>query len=291
MREKIEYIFVLLLIKISKFMPKSLVYLFLDKISIFFFYILKSRRRIAINNLSFAFKNLNEKEVYNLAKKTFRSLARTTADCLLLINKRVELEDFFEDPNSYKKNVEKAMQNRKNGIVFFTAHFGNWEILTKFVAKMGFPQLVISREGNNSLIESKITTPFRDGYNNKLAYKDHAMSKIVKTLKSGGIVGMLTDLKLNNSIYVPFFGRKCHTAKTVASLYMKFHPEIIPIFARRLSNNKYEIVIKKFPDLTLSGNKEKDIEAITIICNRIYEEIISQSPEQWFWMHNRWKQD
>lgn len=289
MREKIEYFLVLLLIKISKFIPKQMVYWLLDKISIFFFHILKSRRNLAINNLAFAFKNLSENEIHNLAKKSFRSIARTTADCLLLINKRVELEDFFDDPDTYKKNVQKAMQDRENGILFFTAHFGNWEILTKFVAKMGFPQLVISREGNNTLIEKNITIPFRDEYNNKLAYKDNAMSKIVRTLKKGGIVGLLTDLKLNNSIYIPFFGRKCHTAKTVASLYLKFNPKIIPIFAKRLPNNKYEIVIKDFPKLDLSTDKEKNIEKITIKCNEIYEEVISQNPEQWFWMHNRWK--
>lgn len=291
MREKIEYFLVLLLIKISKIIPKNYVYLFLDKFSVFLFYILKSRRKLAINNLSLAFKDLSEDEVFSLAKQSFKSLARTTADCLLLLNKRIELEEFFENPEVYKKDIQNVMQDRENGILFFTAHFGNWEILTKFVAKIGFPQLVVSREGNNSLIENNITIPFRDEYNNELVYKDSAMSKIVKTLKNGGIVGILTDLKLNNSIYVPFFGRKCYTAKTVASLYLKYHPKIIPIFAKRLPNNKYEIIIREFPTLNLSINKQKDIETITLACNKIYENVITEDPKQWFWMHNRWKQD
>ncbi|ASM38467.1 MAG: acyltransferase [Campylobacter sputorum] len=287
MRENIEYLLVLFFIKCAKFMPKKFIYYFLDKASLLLFYTLKSRRNLAISNLTHAFKNLNENEIKNLAKETFRSLAKTVADCLLLINKRVKVEDFFY--KSYENEIKSLMQNVNTGVLFFTAHFGNWEILTKYVAKLGFPQLVISREGNNTLIEKNITIPFRDEFGNKFAYKDEAMNKIVKALKKGEIVGILTDLKLNNSILVPFFGRECYTAKTVGSLYLKYHPKIIPIFARRLKNGKYEIVVKEFPNLNLSGDKEEDIKLITKTCNEIYEDIIKQSPEQWFWMHNRWK--
>ncbi|ASM36779.1 lysophospholipid acyltransferase family protein [Campylobacter sputorum] len=287
MRENIEYLLVLFFIKCAKFMPKKFIYYFLDKASLLLFYTLKSRRNLAISNLTHSFKNLNENEIKNLAKETFRSLAKTTADCLLLINKRAKVEDFFD--KSYENKIKSLMQNANTGVLFFTAHFGNWEILTKYVAKIGFPQLVISREGNNTLIEKNITIPFRDEFGNKFAYKDEAMNKIVKALKKGEIVGILTDLKLNNSILVPFFGRECYTAKTVGSLYLKYHPKIIPIFARRLKNGKYEIVVKEFPNLNLSGDKEEDIKLITKTCNEIYEDIIKQSPEQWFWMHNRWK--
>lgn len=287
MRENIEYLLVLFFIKCAKFMPKKFIYYFLDKTSLLLFYTLKSRRNLAISNLTHAFKNLNENEIKNLAKETFRSLAKTTADCLLLINKRAKVEDFFD--KSYENKIKSLMQNANTGVLFFTAHFGNWEILTKYVAKIGFPQLVISREGNNTLIEKNITIPFRDEFGNKFAYKDEAMNKIVKALKKGEIVGILTDLKLNNSILVPFFGRECYTAKTVGSLYLKYHPKIIPIFARRLKNDKYEIVVKEFSNLNLSGDKEEDIKLITKTCNEIYEDIIKQSPEQWFWMHNRWK--
>lgn len=287
MRENIEYLLVLFFIKCAKFMPKKFIYYFLDKASLLLFYTLKSRRNLAISNLTHAFKNLNENEIKNLAKETFRSLAKTTADCLLLINKRAKVEDFFD--KSYENKIKSLMQNANTGVLFFTAHFGNWEILTKYVAKIGFPQLVISREGNNTLIEKNITIPFRDEFGNKFAYKDEAMNKIVKALKKGEIVGILTDLKLNNSILVPFFGRECYTAKTVGSLYLKYHPKIIPIFTRRLKNGKYEIVVKEFPNLNLSGDKEEDIKLITKTCNEIYEDIIKQSPEQWFWMHNRWK--
>lgn len=289
MRENIEYFLVLFLIKFAKFMPNDIVYAFLDKISILFYYILKSRRELAILNLSQAFKNLTDEEVKDLAKKSFKSIARTTGDCLLLINKKIEIESLFDDPCKCKKMFMDEMKDNKNGILFFTGHFGNWEILTKYVAKMGFPQLIVSREGNNSLIERNITASFRTEYGNEFSYKDEAMFKIVKQLKKGGMVGMLTDLRLSNSILVPFFGRNCYTAKTVGSLYLKYHPKIVSVFARRLENNKYEVIIKKFPNLELSGDKEKDIELITITCNQIYEDIIKQNPEQWFWMHNRWK--
>lgn len=270
-------------------MPKNAVFWLLDKVSVMFFYILKSRRNLAVSNLKNAFTNLNDLEIKKIAKGSFQSIARSAAECLLIINKKTDIESLFEEPKTYKKIIDKELENTHNGVLFFTAHFGNWEILTKFTAKIGFPQLIVSREGNNTLIEENITMPFRDEYSNEFSYKDEAMGKIVRKLKNGGIVGILTDLRLSNSILVPFFGRECYTAKTVGSLYLKYKPKIIPIFARRLENGKYEIVIKEFPTLKLSGDKDKDIYLITKACNEIYENIIKESPEQWFWMHNRWK--
>lgn len=288
MREWAEYLAVVFFIKVAKILPNKFIYFLFDKISILFFKILKSRRNLAINNLKMAF-NIDEKKATKIALESFRSIGKTISDCLILINKKANLEDFFENPSKDIEKIKKAIQNSPNGVIFFTAHFGNWEILTQFVAKIGFPKLVIAREGNNTLIENNITFPFRHTYGNKTAYKNEAMSKMVKKLKDGGNVGLLTDLS-ENGISLPFFGRPAQTTKTIGLLYIKYNPKIIPIFNRRNENGKYEIIIEDFIEPKLSGKKDEDVEIITKTCNDIYEKIISQSPQQWFWMHNRWKQ-
>ncbi|CZE51350.1 lysophospholipid acyltransferase family protein [Campylobacter geochelonis] len=293
MKEKIEYFLVLLLMKFVKFAPVSFIYWFFDKLGLIMFSLLKSRKKIAISNLKAAFKDLSDDEIEKIAKDSFRSITRCSVECFLLINNKIDIDSLFDKPFEYEKEIREIMKDSQNGIIFFTAHFGNWEIASKYVAKLGFPQLVISREGNNALIEENITSPFRAMYDNELAYKHEAMSKIVKHLKKGGIIGILTDLKASgaNSVLIPFFGRECHTVKTIGSLYMKYNPKIVPFFTRRLENGKYEIILEEFPKIALSGDKDKDVKDMVQICNNIYERVIRKSPEQWFWMHNRWKMD
>lgn len=292
MRQNLEYFATLFFIKIGKILPKKALYGFLDFVAVLLFWILKSRRRLAVNNLKMAF-GLDDDKATQIAKNSFKSIAISLGDCLLLMNGRAEVDEFFADPQKEKIKVEKALENVENGVIFFTAHFGNWEILTQFVAKMGYPQLVITREGNNELIEKRITMPFRRQFDNEFAYKNEAMIKIVKKLKNKGRVGLLTDLKASgtNSVKVPFFGRLAHSTKAVGELYLKYQPKIIPIFAKRLNNGKYEIEIMEFIPPKLGENKDENVKNIVEISNKYYEKIISENKEQWFWMHNRWKQD
>lgn len=289
MREKLEYFFVVFIIKISKILPTKFTYKMFEFIGILLFYILKSRRNLAISNLKKAL-NLNEKEAYETTKKTFQSIAKTACESILIYNDKFDFEKNINEKEFIKKSF-KEISKLSKGALLITAHFGNWEALSHYVAKIGYPQLVIAREGNNELIETKITKPSRQKFGNILAYKHEAMSKIVKQLKNGGLVGLLPDLnsgKGANGIKSNFFGMPCYTIKSVAAIVLKYQVPVIAIFLRRKNDGSYEPIIKKL-EFTLSKDNEIDTKNIVQTCNDTIESVIRSAPEQWFWVHNRWK--
>lgn len=290
MREKIEYFIVLSVIKISKFLPKFAVFALLKFFAVILFWVLKSRRKLAINNILAAYKDFDFKKAKSLAKANFISISQTVAEVLLLINDRINLDDVMQNGESAVKKVKELTKNNKNGIIFVTAHFGNWEFLAHYFATKGFPVSVVGRYGNNSLIEDNITFPFRHKFGNDLIYKDDAMRNMIKLLKNHGNLGILTDQKTGN-FKAEFFGRQCYTTKSVATLFLKFNPMIIPIFAKRIDKMKFEIIVEKFPEIPSNLSKNEAELFITQACNDIFENIVRSAPEQWFWMHNRWKQD
>lgn len=290
MREKIEYFIVLSVIKISKFLPKFAVFALLKFFAVILFWVLKSRRKLAINNILAAYKDFDFKKAKSLAKANFISISQTVAEVLLLINDRINLDDVMQNGESAVKKVKELTKNNKNGIIFVTAHFGNWEFLAHYFATKGFPVSVVGRYGNNSLIEDNITFPFRHKFGNDLIYKDDAMRNMIKLLKNHGNLGILTDQKTGN-FKAEFFGRKCYTTKSVATLFLKFNPVIIPIFAKRIDKMKFEIIVEKFPEIPSNLSKNEAELFITQACNDIFENIVRSAPEQWFWMHNRWRMD
>lgn len=290
MREKIEYFIVLSVIKISKFLPKFAVFALLKFFAVILFWVLKSRRKLAINNILAAYKDFDFKKAKSLAKANFISISQTVAEVLLLINDRIKLDDVMQNGESAVKKVKELTKNNKNGIIFVTAHFGNWEFLAHYFATKGFPVSVVGRYGNNSLIEDNITFPFRHKFGNDLIYKDDAMRNMIKLLKNHGNLGILTDQKTGN-FKAEFFGRKCYTTKSVATLFLKFNPMIIPIFAKRIDKTKFEIIVEKFPEIPSNLSKNEAELFITQTCNDIFENIVRSAPEQWFWMHNRWRMD
>ena len=292
MREKLEYFIAVALIKLAKILPAKFLYFFFEMLANLAFFALGSRAKIAMKNLSLAFPEKSASEIKTLAKENFRSIAKTLAQTVLFYHEKLDFDALVANKDEALAKVAALSENGKKSILFFTAHFGNWEILAHFYGANGFPVAVVGRRGNNELIEDRLVTPFRKKYGNELIYKDDAMRGLVTRLKEGKNVGILPDQKpgAKNSLKTTFFGRECYTTKTIASLYLKFNPVLIPIFARRMKDGRYEIVIKDFvPPQNLA--KDEAEQFITQKCNDIFEEVVRSAPEQWFWMHNRWKSD
>jgi KDO2-lipid IV(A) lauroyltransferase len=291
--QRTEYLVVLFFVKLSKILPLSFVFTIFDLLGLLFFWLLKSRRKLAISNLSYAYPQKSQKEIYDLAKANFKSVAKTAAEILLLFCKRKKSEDFLINKDEILKKMREITKDNKNGIVFLTAHFGNWEILADFLAMSGYSMVVIGREGDNKLIEKNLTKPFRERNGNQNAYKKEAMSKMVKTLKNGGNVGLLIDQKAGkiNSVEAEFFGRKCDTTISIASMKLRYDSIVIPMFAIRQKSGKYHIAFDGAVAYNADDKNDKNdkIKALTQRYNDALEKAIRKAPEQWFWMHDRWK--
>jgi len=293
MREKIEYSLVKLFLWLAKIAPKSFIYALLKGLTLLVYHIDKNRRTLTIKNLTMAFPEKTSEEIEILSKEVYRQLSMTISEILFMFIGKFDIEKAIKNHQEAKEKLEKIAQNSPHGVIVMTAHFSNWELAAHFLAKSGLPMLAIGRKGNNSLIETNITTPFREKYGNQAVIKSKAMMLMIKRLKSAGNVGLLIDQKAgqSNSAKVDFFGKPAETTLSVASLKLKFDALVVPIFIARDSDGMYEMIINDPVEYTADEieDKEKKLASMTLKYNQAIENVIRQYPSQWFWMHNRWR--
>lgn len=293
MRIFLEYYIVKSVLLFTRLLPTQCIYSLCKGLAALIFRLDPKRRYITLTNLERAHIGKDEHERLILAKKIYESVGILIAEIFLMMQQRINIDEMVEDYDQTIYDMNAALANKENGILFLTAHFGNWELLAHFFAKHGHPVLVIGRKGNNKLIEEKLTLPFRKLYGNTLTYKDQAISAIIKTLKRKGIAGMLIDQKAAgaNSIKVNFFGNSADTVTSTALLKLRYNPAVVPLFMARQASGKYKLIVGSSAELSLpeSLSDEDKIARLTQHYNDIIEEVVRAYPEQWFWMHDRWR--
>ena len=292
-KEKIEYITVCALIYTSKVLPKRFIYKFFDISSILFYKFGKRRSTLTKKNLQLAYPEKNQAQIEQIAIQAYKNIGITLAEIIMLFNNRLNINELIINKEEVLEKLQNIKKDAKQGTIFITAHFSNWEIAAQFLPLNGFPVTAVGRKGNNELIEKNITTPFREKYGNKNIYKKNAVLKIVKALKNNKNIGVLIDQKAgaNESVKANFFGKPADTVNSIAILKLKYDPIILPIFALRQSDGRYKIIV--YDPVTYTAPKESDqeekIKKMTQKYNDILEDMIRKNPEQWFWMHNRWR--
>jgi len=293
MREKIEYSLVKLFLWLAKIAPRSFIYTVIKGLTLLIYHLDKKRRNLTIKNLTMAFPEKTSEEILALSKEVYTQLSITIAEILLMFTGQFNIDKAIKNQEEAKKKLQDIAQNSPHGVIVMTAHFSNWELAAHFLAKNGLPMLAIGRKGNNKLIDTNITTPFREKYGNDAVSKKKAMLVMIKRLKSAGNVGLLIDQKSGslNSVKVDFFGKPAETTLSIASLKLKFDSLVVPIFIARQSDGSYEMIINEPIDYVADEieGKEKKLEAMTLKYNQTIENVIRQYPSQWFWMHNRWR--
>ncbi len=293
MREKIEYSLVKLFLWLAKIAPKSFIYSMMKALTLLVYHLDKKRRNLTITNLTMAFPEKTSEEIILLSKKVYTELSRTISEILFMFTGEFDIDKAIKNKDEAKEKLQEMAQNSPNGIIFMTAHFSNWELLAHFISKNGLPMLAIGRKGNNKLIETNITTPFREKYGNSAVSKKKAMLSMMKRLKAKGNVGLLIDQKAGrtHSAKVDFFGKPAETTLSIASLKLTMDPLVVPIFIVRDSDGMYEMIINDPIDYLADEieDKEKKLEAMTLKYNQAIEAVIREYPSQWFWMHNRWR--
>ena len=293
MRFFLEYYALKGVLLLTNLVPQSVIFSLCKNVAAFIFHFDKKRRYITLTNLERAFPLMHESERLTLAKKIYEHFAISVAEILLMMQKRVDIDTMVDDYDQAIQDMHNCFANQSNGTLLLTAHFGNWELLAHFFAKHGYPVVVIGRRGNNPLIEDNLTAPFRAMYGNTLAYKEQAMSAIIRALKHKGIAGMLIDQKAGgaNSIKANFFGYPADTVNSTAMLKLRYHPSVTSLFMARQKNGKYKLIVGSPADIDLPNelSEQEKIERLTQRYNDIIEEVIRAYPEQWFWMHDRWR--
>jgi KDO2-lipid IV(A) lauroyltransferase len=292
-REKTEYALLCGLIGLLKILPTSLVEGFFKLFGALFFLLSFRRRSFTLTNLKIAFPEKRFSERFGIAWRSFQNMALFTGDSFLILAGKLTpdmIRTRVDETHLDKYRAIKA--SAKNGIIHLTGHLGNWELLGNYGAVRGLESHVVARKGNNSLIDEKVIVPMRTRYGNKVFYKENAMINTVKALKRNQAVSFLIDQKIGRKegVAVTFFGQEILAVASCAVLQLRFHPVVVPTFMIKTGYRKYKWLVGDPIEWTDDGSsKEEQIQKLTQRYQSIIEETIRAYPDQWFWMHNRFK--
>jgi KDO2-lipid IV(A) lauroyltransferase len=190
------------------------------------------------------------------------------------------------------ENIEllEQFQEEKRGIVFLTAHYGSWELASQAMTVYSETQVfTIAKPQSNLLVDRKITK-WRELFGLKIVAMGIGVREILKTLQEGGIVGLAADQSApKESVTVNFFGRNVPTFQGPAIFSLKMGSPIILGCTVRQKNGNYKMRLVHVPSDDLKGASDENVLELTRRQVQMTEAIIRQKPEQWMWMHKRWK--
>jgi Kdo2-lipid IVA lauroyltransferase/acyltransferase len=240
-------------------------------------------RRTAMRNLELAYPEKSTAERRAIADEVFRSIAR-----LIWV--------FARFPNLNRQNIsrwiryeglEHYLEAKKagRGILFATAHFGNWELSAFAHALMTEPMHIMIRPLDNPDIDRLVETR-RQLSGNRLIVKWDAARAVLRALHQNEAVGVLIDqnTSLEEGVFVDFFGTPACANTAFAKLAAKTGAAVIPGFAVWVEAEK-RYVLKFHPPLDISGDPAADTRSL----HAVLERVIREHPGQWLWIHRRWK--
>lgn len=255
------------------------------------FYILPRERNRALEHISIAFptdKNLSEKR--EIAKSCFRNLGKNAVEFVNFhrIKKDLDRNITLEG----KKHLDDALAQGK-GVIWLTAHLGNWELLGSYIAQKGYPLSVVARKANDKRLNRLLVNMRkRESVDVILRESPSAGRQILQTLKNRGILAMLIDQDTKvKGVMADFFGRKANTPAGPAILARRKTVPVLPGFILREPNRKHRIVICPPVEIVRTEDKDRDLEVNTERFNKVIEQYIRAYPEQWVWMHRRWRRE
>jgi len=243
---------------------------------------------VALDNLRRAFPHWDEARLLRTARGVYAHFGQILLDVLWLAPRgreaMVSLLD-FEGIEHYK--TSKA---RGRGILFFTAHIGNWEVHAIGHAWVHGPLSVVARPLDNPALDVRLCR-FRMSSGNAVIQKRQALGQVLRALRKGEDVAMLIDQNVQekDGVFIDFFGRPAATTTVAAALALKTGCALIPVHAELGATGRYRLVYEAPVVWPSTGDRQADIKGLTQRLAQIIEGWVRDTPEQWLWLHRRWK--
>jgi KDO2-lipid IV(A) lauroyltransferase len=258
---------------------------FLGKI---LFNVAKKHREIALDNLTYAFGHEKQsEEIEKIAQQVFINLVQIVFEIawsLQLDKKHLSRQFKIDGFHHIKKAYEKG-----KGVLVLTAHFGNWELLSVIGGMIKFPQSVVVRPLDFRPLDHFVFK-LRTRFGGKIIPKQRSFRKIFRCLARGEFVYLLMDQNVDwyEGVFVDFMGHRACTNNGLALLALKTGAPVVPVFMIR---EKSGLRAEFGPEVVTvkTGDRQKDIEINTQEYNRVIENVVRRYPDQWFWIHQRWK--
>ena len=289
MRHRLEYALVWPVIKVLGALPRPLARGMAILLAGAVYHLHPRLRRVGLRNLEIAMPELPLKERRRIVRGVFLSLGRLLAE-------------FCRFPKYSRENVSRVAvyegfenfdtaQRRGKGVLFLTAHLGAWEVGSFVHSVHGHPLRVVVRPLDNPYVD-RLVERYRTLHGNQTFPKDEFARGLLSAMRAGETVGLLMDQNMTppQGVFVPFFGVQACTASGIARVALHTDASVIPAFTI------WDPVLRKYrvhfdPPLTLvrTDNAEADLVANTAMFNNVLEQYVRKYPDQWLWVHRRWK--
>ncbi len=287
-KDRIYYGMLKIFVRLLGFVPHKVGRTVAEIIGHLWFAADKRHRNITIENISYAFAGeMNQIQARILAKKVFSHFILFVFE--VAWGMRIHLDDFhshFEVTGF--ENLRKAY-DKNRGIIFLTGHIGIWELAAIFDGKTGIPINIVYRP-IRAVALNQFVNDVRLRLGGHVFPVKKALAHIQKALAQKEALFLLMDqsTKSKRGSVVNFMNRKTFANKGIAMLAMESGAPVVPLFIVR-GKSKYLIIIKPEIPLASAETKEENIEINTQNYTSAIEDVVRQYPDQYFWLHNRWK--
>ncbi len=289
MRRKLEYAAAWPFIKILGAMPRALARAFAIGIAQLVYLLHFRLRQVGMRNLEMVFPEKSIAERKQILRGVFTSLGR-------------QLAELCQFPKYTKENVDEVvvydgLENyerayaRGKGVLFLTAHFGGWELSAFAHSLHGHWLNVVMRPMDNEYLD-RLLQRYRTMHGNKTVAKDDFVRGLLAAMKAGETVGILMDTNMTppQGIFVDFFGIPACTASGLARIALRTDAAVVPGFTIwDPALGKYRLRFDPALTVIRTGNLEADIAANTQLFTKVIEDYVRKYPDQWLWVHRRWK--
>jgi KDO2-lipid IV(A) lauroyltransferase len=246
-------------------------------------------RRIVRRNLKFVYPEWPPERVKRKSKRVFQNLCITILEiCQMICFSSDEILDRVKIRG--EEYLLNAMHYNK-GVILISAHLGNWEIVPLFwPLYFNAPITVVARQ-----IQSKIINRWIHGvrtrFGSRVIYKDDALPEMTRTLRNGKILAILIDQGIKSSlgIKIKFFNKFVTATPAAALLALRCNSPVLPGFCTRNADGAFTIRLEPPLVLKKTGDLSADLKTNTQIMTDAIEKMVRKYPEQWFWVHKRWR--
>jgi len=272
-----------------RWLPRSIARAFGAVIAAIALRLLSRLRNAGLRNLALAFPNLPEWERRALLARAYRNLGHLLAEfCQMSRYTPVQAGRFirYEGLDHYL-----AARARGRGTLVLTGHLGAWELSSFYHSLVGYPMGMVIRRLDNPLVD-RFVNRIRCLHGNRVLHKDDFARGLLGAMRSNETVGILMDTNMTppQGVFVPFFGTLACTASGLARVAQKTGATVLPGFLL-WDESESQYVLRFGPPIPLdaTGDPENDAVTNTARFTATIESYIRQYPDQWLWMHRRWK--
>jgi KDO2-lipid IV(A) lauroyltransferase len=273
----------------AKFLPLESIYPIGDFIGEFSFLLAARHRKLALKNLSIAFKDrLPEQKKIEIARENFRNIAKSALELL-----RFQKHDIVERVSICgKENLDAALRDR--GVIGLTAHFGNFPLLGLRLAQEGYRIAFVARKMRDEKLDEYIAEKRKQsGLDTIISYpRKGCVENCLAWLKKNGHILLIhidQSLDSRTSVQARFFDTPVSTPAGPVVLSLRTKARILPIFILRNSRGRHKILIDKPVDLRDCGDFKETLQENTERLNQLLESYINRYPKEWSWLGRRWR--